>query len=103
MARYIDADKLHYSRVRIAHPDGTIGGYNAVVMSAEIKDAPTADVVEVKRGEWLVKIVYKTPVSHAYIEKRKIYICPFCKKEYRQNMNYCGNCGTKMGGERKGE
>lgn len=49
MARYIDADKLHYSRVRIVHPDGTIGGYHAVVMSAEIKGAPTADVVEVVR------------------------------------------------------
>ena len=35
--RLIDADKLHYSRIRIAHSDGTIGGYNAVVMSAEIK------------------------------------------------------------------
>ena len=39
--RLIDADALHYSRIRIAHDDGTIGGYNAVVMSAEIKDAPT--------------------------------------------------------------
>lgn len=39
--RLIDADALHFSRIRIAHNDGTIGGYNAVVMSAEIKDAPT--------------------------------------------------------------
>lgn len=47
--RLIDADKLHYSRIRIAHSDGTIGGYNAVVMSAEIKDAPTVDAVPVVR------------------------------------------------------
>lgn len=39
--RLIDADALHYNRIRIAHADGLIGGYNAVVMSAEIKDAPT--------------------------------------------------------------
>ena len=39
--RLIDADALHYNRIRIAHPDGAIGGWNAVVMSAEIKDAPT--------------------------------------------------------------
>ena len=39
--RLIDADALHYSRVRIYHEDGTVGGYNAVVMSAEIKDATT--------------------------------------------------------------
>ena len=49
--RLIDADKLHYNRIRIAHPDGIIGGYNAVVMSAEIKDAPTVDAVEVVRCE----------------------------------------------------
>lgn len=47
--RLIDADKLHYSRIRIAHSDGTFGGYNAVVMSAEIKDAPTVDAVPVIR------------------------------------------------------
>lgn len=47
--RLIDADALHYNRIRIAHSDGTIGGYNAVVMSAEIKDAPTIDAVPVVR------------------------------------------------------
>lgn len=36
----IDRDKLPYSRIRIAHPTGNIGGWNAVVMSAAIKDAP---------------------------------------------------------------
>lgn len=48
--RLIDADKLHYSRIRIVHSDGIIGGYNAVVMSAEIKDAPTVDAVPVPDG-----------------------------------------------------
>ena len=49
MSRYIDADKLTFSRVRIIHPDGTAGGWNAVVMSSVINNAPTADVVEVVR------------------------------------------------------
>lgn len=49
MSRYIDADKLIFSRVRIIHPDGTAGGWNAVVMSSVINNAPTADVVEVVR------------------------------------------------------
>ena len=43
--RPIDADALNYVRVRIAHDDGTIGGYNAVVPSSEIKNAPTIDAV----------------------------------------------------------
>ena len=37
----IDRDALTFSRIRIAHPGGIIGGYNAVVMSAEINNAPT--------------------------------------------------------------
>ena len=50
--RLIDADALHYSRIRIAHPDGAVGGWNAVVMSAEIKDAPTIIPVDLeKEGE----------------------------------------------------
>lgn len=47
--RLIDADALHFNRIRTAHEDGTVGGYNAVVMSAEIKDAPTIDAVPVVR------------------------------------------------------
>lgn len=47
--RLIDADALNYVRVRIAHEDGTIGGYNAVVPSSEIKNAPTIDAVPVIR------------------------------------------------------
>ena len=49
-------------------------------------------------GEWIIKTIYKTPVSHAYIRKEKLYTCPYCGKDYRQHMNFCGNCGTLMGG-----
>ena len=33
------------------------------------EDALAADVVEVRHGEWIIKINYKTPVSHAHIRK----------------------------------
>ncbi len=46
--KLIDADTLNYVRVRIYHDDGTIGGYNAVVPSSEIKNAPTVDAVPVE-------------------------------------------------------
>lgn len=36
----IDRDELSYNRVRLIHPGGNVGGWNAVVMSAAIKDAP---------------------------------------------------------------
>lgn len=47
--RLIDADALNYVRVRIYHEDETIGGYNAIVPSSEIKNAPTVDAVPVIR------------------------------------------------------
>ena len=46
--KLIDADALNYVRVRIYHEDGTIGGYNAVVPSSEIRNAPTIDAVPIK-------------------------------------------------------
>lgn len=57
-----------------------------------------ADVAPVVHGEWIIKTDYKTPVSHAYIRKEKLYICPYCGKDYRKHMNFCGNCGAKMDG-----
>lgn len=55
-----------------------------------------ADFVEVKHGEWIVEEELKTPLSHAYIRKEKTYHCPYCNKQYRQKMNFCGNCGADM-------
>ena len=48
--RLIDADALTFSRIRIAHEDGVIGGYNAVVMSCAIKDAPT--IIPAEEDVW---------------------------------------------------
>lgn len=89
MGRYIDADEcLDTMRDEMA---GT--GYQSIAMDI-IKYAPTADVVEVKRGEW----------------KRKgqdIY-CSVCGNESAYNpfgaskfSDYCPNCGADMRGEEK--
>lgn len=67
----------------------------------DAKNQPSADVVEVRHGEWTVKTDFKTPLSHAYIRKEIIYICPYCNKVYRSKMNFCGNCGAKMDGGKK--
>lgn len=76
---------------------GKHSGAVEVAMYA-IEQLPAADVVEVVHGEWIIKTDYKTPVSHAYIRKEKLYICPYCAKDYRKHMNFCGNCGAKMDG-----
>ena len=67
----------------------------------QIRKVPAADVVEVRHGEWIETIEYKTTLSKLYIRKEKSYCCPYCARVYRQRMNYCGNCGAKMDGERK--
>ena len=58
----------------------------------------SADVVEVKHGEWIVAEECKIPLSHGYIRTEKTYICPFCHYHFRKKMKYCGECGAKMDG-----
>lgn len=74
--RLIDADKLHYNRIRIVHSDGIIGGYNAVVMSAEIKDAPTVDAVPVRHGRWNNGYEVQNCSECGYRGKEAISIAP---------------------------
>ena len=102
------AIKLLYDNIHLPIDSGTARAYWTRVV--QIKNAlirhiakmPAADVVEVRHGAWIIKINYKTPVSHAYIRKEKLYICPYCGKAYRQHMNFCGHCGAKMDGGKDG-
>ena len=64
-----------------------------------IDATPTANVIEIKRGAWIVKTETQIPLSRTYIRKQKTYSCPYCRKEYRQKMNFCGNCGAILKGE----
>ena len=99
--RYIDADKLTFSRVRIIHSDGTIGGWHAVVMSSVIKDAPAADVVEVRHGEW------KQATEPCGWHDVDCVVCSACGESWvldedfdfdvvKDFWNYCPTCGAKM-------
>lgn len=96
MARYIDANKL-YTRVKEkTNPYGkpTLDYESGVKVLDMIKEAPTADVVEVRHGEWIVH------EEDGYWH----YDCPFCDDGFVIKMkmptppNYCENCGAKMDG-----
>jgi hypothetical protein len=104
MARYIDADLL----IKKVFPIGLVsdGNYsiNAKAVKKAIDNTPTADVVEVKHGEW----ISATP-SGGYD-----FYCSCCKEfaityednNYREQYhltNYCPNCGAKMDGKKGGE
>ena len=59
----------------------------------EIASIPAADVVEVRRGEWITVGRLEGEVTKA---------CSICNHGARERMvlvyNYCPNCGAKMDG-----
>lgn len=84
--RYIDADAVLTSL-----PDDL--PYKASVKRV-LMQAPTADVVEVRHGEW-----------EAYFDGKEL-MCSACKATFwdengNGGTNYCPDCGAKMDGERR--
>lgn len=93
MARYIDADVLLGNLKRQYGEElGWQGTTNMSDVGMMIEDAPTADVAEVKHGEWRQVRCGDTP----------LYACSECGKNEYMQLRYCPNCGAKMdGGEVK--
>lgn len=85
MSKYIDADKLIEDVRRKRGLHEIIKG----VIYSFLYDAPTADVVEVKRGEW------KVDETHDYEP-----YCSLCGHEpiAGEKYNYCPDCGADMRG-----
>ena len=92
MARYIDAD-IVLDRLPNDLP------YKASVKRV-LMSAPTADVEEVKHGEWLQGINNSKVCS--ICGKEPLYTASgtaFATTFYRVKSNYCPNCGAKMDGK----
>lgn len=95
-ARYIDADKLEKHFIEsVSKHNLTINGNDYPVFLAdhtlhEIRNAPAADVAEVKHGYWI-----KTD-ELAGIEFLKCSVCG--KTHPRARTEYCCDCGAKMKG-----
>lgn len=102
MVEYIERDALLENLKRQYGED--LGWQCTVNMSdigMMIEGAPTADVVEVRRGYWIFRN------DSGYCRTRSY--CSACGKHsgiggIRKNQNkpYCPNCGAKMDGERTG-
>ena len=80
-------------KCRACHVDDMLG---------EIEDAPTADVVEVKHGEWLENIKVISTVGMTDIKALVGYRCSVCGREEVAKEPYC-NCGAKMDGRSDGD
>lgn len=109
MPRYIDADALilklktqDYSGAPDTLEDWTPQDMTNAEIS-DIEHAPTADVVERKRGKWKVYSILD------YAQRttgRKVGKCPFCgflTDEFRtliecnrELTNFCPNCGAQL-------
>ena len=99
--RYIDADALLKSAVSKFKCVPSVGviycGNGEEIFDGEdlqdfIRAMPTADVVEVRHGEW---VRHKENCLHNK--------CSVCSYEHCREDNYCPHCGAKMDGERREE
>ena len=87
MARYIDADKAKHE-----FNIGFGGVSHAVIANQIIDSIPTADVVEVKHGEW---ILTKTEFGWNCCEYPVEYTCSVCGRTEKHEEPYC-HCGARM-------
>ena len=98
MSRYIDADKLYTKIKTETNPYGkpSLDYESGVKVLDIINRQPTADVVEVRHGEWRVK-----DLNNPLYESKKAPHCSECEYMSFIRHDYCPNCGAKMYGERK--
>ena len=93
MVRYIDAEEL---LTKMSNDLPYKGSVKRILIQA-----PTADVVEVKHGEWRGEMKEccdwrKRPYQHFYPN-----CCSVCHKGVEERTPYCPNCGAKMDGGKK--
>lgn len=98
MARYIDAEGLNlYDDLFMSddtiNKSGVYVRYRAV--ENLIKNAPTADVQEVKHGKWIDCSWGQDGVKH------EVWGCSECLSPNYNSSRYCPCCGAKMDGKEK--
>lgn len=108
MARYIDAEKLLIEMRPKQKPHESTYATGRMFFAydiAVINEQPTADVVEVKHGEWLP---YESEEPFGDESETTWYKCSVCGTDalgrcyedeyysYPLRTDYCPNCGAKM-------
>lgn len=86
MSRYVNIEPYEECKIVLHKEDEGI----------RCRDLPTADVAEVRHGEWLKHYRSGTTVSDGYVSS-----C--CDMWNERKSQYCPHCGAKMNEERKDE
>jgi hypothetical protein len=100
MARYIDVDvlkesiKYYYSHTGEQSTNAEHYAYGVALK--EIDQTPTADVVEVVRGEWFLLDDCANEGVYCSACHKKVYKTEYANQKLKSN--YCPNCGAKMDG-----
>ena len=124
MSRYIDADKLYElirtNDYRLATINGSIDyGMFTIGIKQAIDEIPTADVAEVRHGEWVENGYYGIPcvcsccgaeaqytstVEETFDYDWEENLVPCGYEEIREYIKtpFCPNCGAKMDGDENG-
>ena len=97
MSRYIDLDKILF----FEGIDAETGEEIMLATMNQIEELPTADVAEVRHGEWItICTASLTGGLNWYMHS-----CSTCNYSYKtvvpKGYDYCPNCGAKMDGERR--
>lgn len=68
--------------------------FDAIELVEAMEDIPTADVVEVKQGEWKLHPDGSGTCSCCNRTQKSVW-------DYDNAQNFCGHCGADMRGEEK--
>ena len=104
MAEYIEREALMQDigeavvftvRKGVPLPNAEMRGANKVI--DRIKSAPTADVVEVKHGEWFLLDECANEGVYCSVCRKKVYRTEYANQKIKSK--FCPNCGAKMDGK----
>ena len=89
MKKYVDAEELLKHKRKMRGFDLCEEFWDEAVLCEDIKNAPAADVVEVRRGLWEI-------VKGSNGQEKMV--CTNCRhqQDLHSTFTYCPNCGAKI-------
>lgn len=91
MSRYIDVDKLQETVYKRVNNPAIRGWLNSL-----INEQPTADVKEVKHGQW--NTVLDESILEHYNNDVDIFACSICGIKSKRPTKFCPFCDARMDG-----